>query len=109
MAISGRNNCIRGAQSAGASYRRLHPVRCQEILIRRPMEIEQSPQQVVVIGGGGHARVVISILRKLNAFSIAGYIDRTDRGDVLGASFLGTDEIFLAGNAAKKMNAVLAV
>ena len=30
---------------------------------------------IVVIGGGGHAKVVISILRKLKRYRILGYTD----------------------------------
>lgn len=48
---------------------------------------------VVVIGGAGHAKVVISILKKLEKYDIAGYIDKVDRGSILGAQYLGDDDI----------------
>ena len=32
--------------------------------------------EIVVVGGGGHAKVVISILRKLESYRILGYTDR---------------------------------
>ena len=47
--------------------------------------------EFIVIGGGGHARVVISILRKLKGFSVLGYTDYMDHGTVLGAPYLGPD------------------
>jgi sugar O-acyltransferase (sialic acid O-acetyltransferase NeuD family) len=47
--------------------------------------------EFIVIGGGGHARVVISILRKLKEHSVLGYTDGTDRGSVMGAPYLGPD------------------
>jgi UDP-perosamine 4-acetyltransferase len=61
---------------------------------------DQPPKSIVVIGGGGHAKVLISILRKLNHSSILGYTDREDRGQVLGVPFLGTDQE-LGGIAAR--------
>lgn len=45
----------------------------------------------VVIGGGGHAKVLISLLNKM-AKPVAGYTDPEDRGALLGASWLGNDE-----------------
>jgi len=49
--------------------------------------------KIVVVGGGGHAKVVISILKKLKTFDILGYTDLKDNGPILGAPFLGTDDI----------------
>ena len=46
---------------------------------------------IVVIGGGGHAKVVISILRKLKRYRILGYTDPKDNGAVLGVPYLGPD------------------
>jgi UDP-perosamine 4-acetyltransferase len=46
---------------------------------------------IVVIGGGGHAKVVISILKKLKTYTILGYADRIDKGELSGARYLGTD------------------
>jgi sugar O-acyltransferase (sialic acid O-acetyltransferase NeuD family) len=45
---------------------------------------------IVVVGGGGHAKVLISVLKKLS-FSIVGYTDRQGRGTILGAEYLGDD------------------
>jgi sugar O-acyltransferase (sialic acid O-acetyltransferase NeuD family) len=46
---------------------------------------------VVVIGGGGHAKVLISVIRKL-PWTIAGYVDPRDGGPVLGVPHLGGDD-----------------
>jgi sugar O-acyltransferase (sialic acid O-acetyltransferase NeuD family) len=46
---------------------------------------------LVVFGGGGHARVVISILRKLKRHRILGYFDPKDNGAVAGVPYLGSD------------------
>ncbi|MGB6191234.1 MAG: NeuD/PglB/VioB family sugar acetyltransferase [Terracidiphilus sp.] len=48
-------------------------------------------EEIVVIGGGGHARVVLSILGKLKRFNILGYTDLRDHGPLLGHPFLGPD------------------
>lgn len=48
--------------------------------------------EIVVIGGGGHAKVVISILRRAERFHILGYFDRRDNGLILGTEYMGDDE-----------------
>lgn len=47
---------------------------------------------VVVVGGGGHAKVLASVLRKLG-YILVGYTDPEDRGSILGMSYLGNDGI----------------
>lgn len=47
-------------------------------------------QGIVVVGGGGHAKVLVSVLKKLR-HTIVGYTDREDRGALLGAPHLGDD------------------
>jgi len=47
--------------------------------------------KIVVIGGGGHAKVIISILKKSGGFELVGYVDREDKGSVLGLDYLGSD------------------
>jgi len=49
--------------------------------------------KIVVIGGGGHAKVVISILKKLNNYEIIGYTDIENKGEILGVEYLGSDKI----------------
>lgn len=46
---------------------------------------------VVVVGGGGHAKVVLYILARLRTFRILGYLDPIDHGSVLGHPWLGPD------------------
>jgi sugar O-acyltransferase (sialic acid O-acetyltransferase NeuD family) len=66
--------------------------------------------EIVVVGGGGHARVVISILRKLKYHCILGYTDLEDHGAVLGVPYLGSDrELAVQTVGPKKLNAVLAL
>ena len=65
---------------------------------------------IVVIGGGGHAKVVMSILRKLKCHRILGYTDIKDHGAVLGVPYLGSDrELVALAGAPERLNAVLAV
>ena len=47
--------------------------------------------EIVVLGGGGHAKVLISVLRKLS-WQIIGYTDDRDRGPILAAAYLGRDD-----------------
>lgn len=55
-------------------------------------------EKIVVIGGGGHAKVLISILKKSGKFEIAGYTDLVDRGKIMSAKYLGSDDEFLLIN-----------
>jgi sugar O-acyltransferase (sialic acid O-acetyltransferase NeuD family) len=48
--------------------------------------------EIVVLGGGGHAKVLISLLRKLD-WRVVGYTDEQDRGLLLGAPYLGDDSV----------------
>ena len=48
--------------------------------------------RIVVIGGGGHSKVLISVLKK-TGYAIAGYTDKQDRGTILGVPHLGGDSI----------------
>ena len=49
--------------------------------------------KIVVIGGGGHTKVVISILKKINTYEIAGYTDVKNRGEILGVKYIGNDSV----------------
>lgn len=65
---------------------------------------------IVVVGGGGHAKVIISILRKLKYYDILGYTDLKNNGAVLGIPYIGSDtELAALGARQSKLNAVLAV
>ncbi len=48
---------------------------------------------IVVIGGGGHAKVIISLLKQRGDYRIVGYTDKENRGPVLGIPCLGGDEV----------------
>jgi sugar O-acyltransferase (sialic acid O-acetyltransferase NeuD family) len=70
----------------------------------------QSADAIVVVGGGGHAKVVVSILRKLDRHCILGYTDPRDNGKLLGAPYLGNDSDLAAlVFRSKQLNAVLAL
>lgn len=43
------------------------------------------------MGGGGHARVVLSMLKNINGYRLLGYTDLKDHGQMLGVPYLGTD------------------
>jgi sugar O-acyltransferase (sialic acid O-acetyltransferase NeuD family) len=49
--------------------------------------------EIIVIGGGGHAKVLVSGLKKSGTYKIIGYTDKTDRGSILGVPYLGKDDI----------------
>jgi sugar O-acyltransferase (sialic acid O-acetyltransferase NeuD family) len=49
-------------------------------------------EKIIVIGGGGHAKVIISILKKLGKYEIIGFTDIEVKKPILGISFLGSDE-----------------
>ena len=50
-------------------------------------------KKIVLIGGGGHCKVVISILKKLNSFEIAGIVDNYKTGSLInGIKIIGTDD-----------------
>ena len=48
-------------------------------------------KDIIIIGGGGHAKVVISIIKKLKTYNIIGYTDINNNGNILGVSYIGTD------------------
>ena len=50
-------------------------------------------KKIVVIGGGGHAKVIISILKKDRNYDIFGYVDIVDNGQILGVPYLGDDTV----------------
>jgi len=47
---------------------------------------------IVIIGGGDHAKVVVAVLKALPEFKVLGYVAREDRGALLGAPYLGDDD-----------------
>ena len=49
--------------------------------------------EIIVIGGGGHAKVVISLLNKIGGYKVLGYLDSHDNGPLLGVQYLGSDTL----------------
>lgn len=49
-------------------------------------------EKIIIIGGGGHAKVIIAILKKQKKFEVVGYTDISDNGLILGIPFLGKDD-----------------
>jgi sugar O-acyltransferase (sialic acid O-acetyltransferase NeuD family) len=65
---------------------------------------------IVVVGGGGHAKVVISILQKLKRHCVIGYTDLKDNGALLGTPYLGNDgDLAALAAPPKELMAVLAL
>jgi sugar O-acyltransferase (sialic acid O-acetyltransferase NeuD family) len=64
--------------------------------------------EIIVIGGGGHAKVLISILKKAG-YRIIGYTDKTDRGLVLGIGYLGDDTILRGFASSSRPDAVIGI
>lgn len=52
-------------------------------------------RKIAIIGGGGHAKVVSSIILKLREYEIIGYTDAEDMGELLGIPYLGNDDSFI--------------
>jgi UDP-perosamine 4-acetyltransferase len=50
-------------------------------------------EKIIVIGGGGHAKVIISIMKKLKTYEIIGFTELEKKSDILGQVYLGTDDI----------------
>ncbi len=47
---------------------------------------------ILVVGGGGHAKVILGMLLRLPAFRPVGYVDPKGGGSILGMSCLGGDD-----------------
>jgi len=64
-------------------------------------------EKIVIIGGGGHAKVIISILKKIDKYEIVGYTDLENKGKILGIKYLGNDNILHELHKKKVKNAVI--
>ncbi|OGU64880.1 MAG: hypothetical protein A2W30_02780 [Ignavibacteria bacterium RBG_16_36_9] len=49
--------------------------------------------KIVIVGGGGHAKVIINTLKKLDNYEILGYTDIMNKGLLIGVNYLGNDEV----------------
>lgn len=65
-------------------------------------------EKLVIIGGGGHAKVLINSIKKAQFFDIVGYVDNQNFGDILGAKYLGDDN-WLENNAKSIKYAALGI
>ncbi|NGP88322.1 NeuD/PglB/VioB family sugar acetyltransferase [Fodinibius halophilus] len=54
--------------------------------------MSNAKQSVVIIGGGGHANVVASIIERSQYYSCGGYTDLSDKGTICNCNYLGDDE-----------------
>jgi len=52
---------------------------------------DNNMKKIVIIGGGGHAKAVIEIVKAIKEYEIIGYVDPQDMGVVLGVEYLGDD------------------
>ncbi len=50
-------------------------------------------EKIVIIGGGGHAKVIISIIKKLKDFEIVGFTELEKKDNILGIEYLGPDSV----------------
>ena len=72
------------------------------------MDIEHKMiEKIIVIGGGGHAKVIISILKKLGHFEVIGFTDKEKKKEILNIPYLGTDDILLDYFSSGIKNAVV--
>ncbi|MCE5310919.1 MAG: acetyltransferase [Acidobacteriales bacterium] len=66
-------------------------------------------EPVIVLGAGGHAKVVIEILEEQERFQIAGCVSRDPGGELLGVPILGDDGILPALHADGLRKAFVAI
>ena len=52
-------------------------------------------KNIIIIGGGGHAKVVITILKKLRTFNILGFSELESSKPILGIEYLGNDNFVI--------------
>ena len=45
-------------------------------------------EKIVILGGGGHAKVIISILKKIDKYEIVGYTDLENKARSLELNIL---------------------
>ncbi len=49
-------------------------------------------KNILVLGGGGHAKSVISVIKKIKRFRVIGYVDVHDQGRILEIPWIGCDK-----------------
>jgi len=60
-------------------------------------------KDVLIIGGGGHAKVLASLLKKHSEWNPIGYTELDDKGTLLGLPYIGNDEIITSLIAEKNL------
>jgi sugar O-acyltransferase (sialic acid O-acetyltransferase NeuD family) len=68
--------------------------------------MEHKPRPTVVVGAGGHGKVVLYVLSRLPEYQVLGYVDSRDYGEILGFPHLGDDSIL---SELAKQNGITAV
>lgn len=63
--------------------------------------------KIIVVGGGGHSKVIINILKKLDQYEILGYTDLENNGEIDSIKYLGTDEIIFEKHPPTMVNLVI--
>lgn len=64
---------------------------------------------VVIVGGGGHAKVILDILEVSGTVEIAGFVTREGSGDFCGHPVLGNDSALDGIHKKGVLNAIVAV
>ncbi len=64
-------------------------------------------EKIIVIGGGGHAKVIISILKKIEKFELLGFTDKERKKEILSIPYLGTDDVLKDYYSKEVKNAVI--
>ena len=47
---------------------------------------------ILIVGGGGHGKVILNVLTRLPGYNPIGYVDPKDHGALLGFPYLGNDD-----------------
>jgi UDP-perosamine 4-acetyltransferase len=85
-------------------------VDCSHIKPDKEANLGNAKRRVVVVGAGGHAKVVLETLWAMNAFEVVGLTDpSTAVLEVLGAPVLGGDELLPGLFAQGVTSAVVAI
>lgn len=50
-------------------------------------------ENIIIVGGGGHSKSIISVIKRSNLFNVIGYTDIVDKGKQLDVNYLGNDSI----------------
>ena len=48
-------------------------------------------EKIIIVGGGGHGKSVMGVVKKTGRYRILGYVDLKDQGTILGVRYMGDD------------------